>query len=165
MSGVTQQKSQPGKSTTDDSGERNAPRQNSFSGRYLFVNLRSLFSSSASLTAEDSEKAAQSTVSSRSRRDDDNNTDENTKGQEWDVVGQEEAQGSATSGKYDITIGWGRWKHTLYSHEWTCTSEAVDSSDHKPENAASEQRGETESPQMAGTMAPQRGGTVVPRKR
>ncbi|KAM0806467.1 hypothetical protein AB5N19_06803 [Seiridium cardinale] len=144
MSSVTQQKGQPGKSTTDDSGERNAPRQDSSS---------------------DSEKAAQSTVSPRSRRDDDESTDENTKGQEWDVVGQEEAQGTATSGKYDITIGWGRWKHTLYSHEWTCTSEAVDSSDHESENAALEQRGETESPQIAGTMAPQRGGTVLPRKR
>lgn len=44
---------------------------------------------------------------------------------EWEVVTNEEADGrprspgNSSNVHFDITLGWGRWKHTLYSFDYS----------------------------------------------
>lgn len=47
---------------------------------------------------------------------------------DWVIVGPEDAReeerlparGCSTSGHFDLTLGRGQWKHTLFSVDWSC---------------------------------------------
>lgn len=47
---------------------------------------------------------------------------------EWEVVGDDDSSSipqNGTNMHFDMTLGWGRWKHTLYSVDYNKTHQPV----------------------------------------
>ena len=78
------------------------------------------------LTAGGINTAAESPDAPHLHRSNGDNINED---KEWEVVGSDDGSSepkNETNMHFDMTLGWGRWKHTLYSVDYNKTSQPVD---------------------------------------
>lgn len=69
--------------------------------------------------------------------------------EDWEVVAKQEVDGrsaapdSSSSMHFDVTLGWGRWKHTLFSFDYTQSSEYAGDDDDRTGGTGDSAQNET----------------------